>query len=177
MAALAKGRDRAAAIAARQNSLTSGLGFWRANDGSPRKLCSDMTKVTARIARRSCLGPRDRAAHSSIPAPRRARNISFSDIFSSPGLPMVCTSFVPQIWQSNAQARLQCLSERPSREHCGQCWNGIWAVSKASRGVIAGKVKDRTIYGLIRAALAIFSTAAASTLKSKAVPCAVSILI
>ena len=60
--------------------------------------------------------------------------------------------------------------------HCMQCWNGICAVSEDSRGVIAGKVKDRTTSGLTRAALAIFAAAAASTLKSKAVPCAVSIL-
>lgn len=177
IAALAKGRDRAAAIAARQNSLTSGLGFWRANDGSPRNFFNDMAKVTARIARRSCLGQRDRAAHSSLPAPWRARFISLSDIFSSPGLPRLCTSLAPQIWQSNAQARLQCRSEWPSREHCGQCWNGIWAVSKASRGVIAGKVKDRTMSKSIRAASEIFSAAAASMLKSKAAPCLVSISI
>ena len=138
---------------------------------------SDMAKVTARIARRSRLGLRDRAAHSSIPAPRRARYISFPDICSSPVLPRVCTSLVPQTRQSNAQARLQCLSERPSREHCRQCWNGIWAVSDASRGVISGKVKDRTTSRETRAALAIFSAAAASMLKSKAVPCVVSILI
>lgn len=96
MAALARGRDRAAAIAARQNSLISDLGFWTANNGSPWQPLSDMANVTARIARRSCLGPRDRAAYSSIPAPRRARYVSFSDNCSSPALPRVCTSLVPQ---------------------------------------------------------------------------------
>ena len=59
--------------AERHNSLTSDLGLWTANNGSPRKVLSDMAKVTARIARRSCLGLRNRAAPSSIPAPRRAR--------------------------------------------------------------------------------------------------------
>ncbi len=135
-----------------------------------------MAKVTARIARRNCLELRNRAAYSSRAAPLRARFISFSGICSPLALPSVGTSLVPQTWQSNAQARLQCLSERPSLEHCRQCWNGIWAVSEASRVVIAGKVKDRTTSGSIRAALAIFAAAAASTLKFKAVPCAVSIL-
>ena len=173
IAAWAKGRDRAAAIAARQKSLTSGLAYWTANDGSPRNDFGDIAKVIARIARCSWLGQRDRAAHSSIPAPRRARYISFSGICLSSSLARAGNSLVPQTSQSHAPVRFQCLSERPRRALCGQCWNGIWAVSEVSRGVIAGKVKDRTTSGLTRAALAIFSAAAAST--SKAAPCVKSI--
>ena len=110
--------------------------------------------------------PLDVAACSSSPAPLRARRSNFSGWTSTSDLPRIGRSLSPHFWQSNAQARRQCFSARPSREHLGQRWNGTCAVSCASVGGSAGKISDWTSAGETRAAAAIRPAASALSSKS-----------
>lgn len=158
----ARGRDWAAAMAARQKSLTFGLGLCSAKAGSPRRACNPIAKVTARKARRSWRAPPDTAARSNTPAPFRARSTSLFET-ASPFCP-TCSgrSRVPQTWQSNAHALRQCLSERPQTAQAGQAWNGTCAINRISASDIAAKVMDGTHTGSMRPATEILSTATTS---------------
>ena len=99
--------------------------------------------------------------HSPLARAALTRCVHDEAIFQEDAHPTwaIGVSIAPQIWQSNAQARRQCLSAKLRSEHSDKTGMEFAPSAQLRLSFNAGKVRDCTIAGLTRAATAIFSAA------------------